>query len=322
MCFQAVWFVSRTPTGPWEVARSVPGEIYTIPASSPISHVTYVTVEDHDPADDWVDFAYAAGYTGMMIAWGTAVWGTGWYYPPYTWYGGVYPGYYGYARTYGSNAWYNPWTGRYGRGGAVYGPYGGAGAGAVYNPRTGTYARGAAAYGPYGGRAVAQAWNPRTGTYGQTRQGGNVYGNWGSSYVQRGDDWARTSHFTNYQTGATTRTIRGDQGAAATRVGTTGRTSVGVGAGGDVYAGHDGNVYRRSDTGSWQQWNNGGWSQAQRPAQSSQLQRDFSARTQGAQRTSDFSSFQRSPSMGRAGSFAGGGGFRGGGGGFRGGGRR
>jgi len=74
----------------------------------------------------------AAGYTGMMIAWGTAVWGTGWYYPPYVWHGGLYPGYYGYARTYGSRAWYNPWTGRYGRGGAVYGPYGGAGAGAVY----------------------------------------------------------------------------------------------------------------------------------------------------------------------------------------------
>ena len=321
MCFQAVWFVSRTPTGPWEVARSVPGAIYTIPASSPISHVTYVTVEDDDPQDDWVDFAYAAGYTGMMIAWGTAVWGTGWYYPPYVWHGGLYPGYYGYARTYGSSAWYNPWTGRYGRGGAVYGPYGGAGAGAVYNPRTGTYARGAAAYGPYGGRAVAQGWNPRTGTYAQTRQGGNIYGNWGSSYVQRGDDWARTSHFTNYQTGATTRTIRGDQGAGATRVGTSGRTTVGVGAGGDVYAGHDGNVYRRSDAGSWQQWNNGGWNQAQRPAQSNQLQRDYSARTQGAQRTSDFSSFQRSPSMGRAGSF-GGGGFGGGGGGFRGGGRR
>ena len=62
MCFQAVWFVSRTPTGPWEVAKSVPSQIYSIPASSPVSHVTYVTVEDDDPNDEWVDFAYAAGY--------------------------------------------------------------------------------------------------------------------------------------------------------------------------------------------------------------------------------------------------------------------
>ncbi len=47
---------------------------------------------------------------------------------------------------------------------------------------------GAAAYGPYGGRAVADAWNPRTGTYARTRQGGNIYGHWGSNGVQRGDD--------------------------------------------------------------------------------------------------------------------------------------
>jgi hypothetical protein len=312
MCYQAVWFVARTPTGPWEVARSVPQQIYSIPASSPANHVTYVTVEDDSPGDDWVDFAYAAGYTGLMLGWGTAVWGTGWYYPPYVGYGGLYPAYYRYPGTYGMNAWYNPWTGAYGRGGAVYGPFGGAGASAVYNPRTGTYARGAAAYGPYGGRAVAQAWNPRTGTYGRTRQGGNVYGNWGSSYVQRGDDWARTSRVTNYARGSTTRTIRGDDGGAVTRRGATGRTTVGRGEGGDIYAGHDGNVYRRSN-GSWQNWNNGGWNQAGRSAQ---LDRDRAARARGAERARDASSFHRSPSMSRAGS------FRGGGGGFRGGGRR
>jgi hypothetical protein len=325
MCFQAVWFVARSPSGPWEVARSVPQAIYTIPASSPSYHVSYVTVDDDDIDDDWVDFAYTAGYTGMMVAWGAALWGTGWYYPPYVWHGGFYPGYYGYARTYGLNAWYNPWTGGYGRGGAVYGPYGGAGAGAVYNPRTGTYARGAGAYGPYGGRAVAQAWNPRTGTYGATRQGGNIYGNWGSSYVQRGDTWARTGHVTNYATGATTRGIRGSEGGAATRTGAAGRTSVARGPAGNVYAGHDGNVYRRSGAGSWDQWSGGGWNQAQRSAQTSQLNRDWSARTQGAQRARNHSSFQRSPSMSRAGSFGGGsrgGGFRGGGGSRGGGGRR
>ena len=35
----------RRATGPWEVATSVPKEIYTIPASSPSHNVTYVTVE-------------------------------------------------------------------------------------------------------------------------------------------------------------------------------------------------------------------------------------------------------------------------------------
>ena len=109
-------------------------------------------------------------------------------------------------------AWYNPWTGAYGRSAGVYGPYGGAGVGARYNPRTGTYARGAAAYGPYGARGVAQAYNPRTGTYAATRQGSNVYGSWGSTAVQRGDDWAKTNRYTNRQTGTTTRTIRTDEG--------------------------------------------------------------------------------------------------------------
>ena len=46
MCFQAVWFVSNTATGPWEVATTIPQEVYTIPASSPAHHVTYVTVEE------------------------------------------------------------------------------------------------------------------------------------------------------------------------------------------------------------------------------------------------------------------------------------
>ena len=204
MCYNGVWFVGKTPTGVWEAASSVPQEIYKIPVSSPANHVTYVTVEDDD--DEWVTYAAAAGYTGMMIAWGCTVWGSGWYYPPYYGYGGFYPYYYPHFPTYGYSAWYNPWTGAYGRSARVYGPYGGAGVGARYNPRTGTYSRGAAAYGPYGARGVAQAYNPRTGTYAQTRQGSNVYGSWGSTAVQRGDDWAKTNRYTNNRTGTTTRT--------------------------------------------------------------------------------------------------------------------
>ncbi len=305
LCFQAVWFMSRTPNGPWEVATSVPKEIYTIPASSPSYNVTYVTIEESQPNSDWVTFAYVAGYTGMMIAWGCAVWGTGWYYPPYVWHG-PYPVYYGFPRTYGFSAWYNPYTGAFGRGTAVYGPYGGAGAAAVYNPRTGAYARGAAAYGPYGSRGVAQAWNPRTGTYAQTRQGSNIYGNWGSSSVQRGDAWARTGHVTNYRTGATTRGVQtGAGGSAVTRTGVAGRTTVARGAGGDVYAGHDGNVYRRSSDGSWQHWNNGGWN-ASTPAQTrGQLDRDSQARTTGAERTREVNTYRQAPTRSAAGSYRG-----------------
>jgi hypothetical protein len=343
MCHQGVWFVGKAATGPWEVAESVPQEIYQIPVSSPAHHVTYVTVEDDDD-DDWVVFAAAAGYTGMMVAWGCTVWGSGWYYPPYYGYGGFYPYYYPHFPTYGYSAWYNPRTGAYGRSAAVYGPYGGAGVGARYNPRTGTYARGAAAYGPYGARGVAQAYNPRTGTYAATRQGSNVYGSWGSTAVQRGDDWAATNRYTNRRTGTTTRTIRSDEGSAVTRR-TQGGGFVGAGSGGDMYAGKDGNVYRRQD-GTWQKYDNGGWSdtdrQPQRPAPSGtdrstareqpsaaaadrgtvdQLNRDSRARSEGAQRTGDYGSYRSGSGSAGTGSYRSGGASRGGGG-FRGGGGR
>jgi hypothetical protein len=339
MCYQGVWFSGKSATGPWEVAQSVPQEIYQIPVSSPSHHVTYVTVEES--SDDWVVYAAAAGYTGMMVAWGCTVWGSGWYYPPYWGYGAYYPYYYPHFPTYGYSAWYNPWTGAYGRSAAVYGPYGGAGVGARYNPRTGTYARGAAAYGPYGARGVAQAYNPRTGTYAQTRQGSNVYGSWGSTSVQRGDDWAKTNRYTNRQTGNTTRTVRTDEGAGVMRRGSEG--FVGAGTGGDVYAGRDGNVYKRED-GTWQKYDNGGWSNTEkqpgerprpttdrttdrstsgeRPTSmdrstTEQLNRDAAARSQGTQRTRDSGAYRSGSSAGTrsmGGSYRGGGGMRGGGG--------
>jgi hypothetical protein len=214
MCFQGVWFMSKAATGPWEVASSVPQSIYTIPASSPSNPVTYVKVEESD--DDWVTYASYAGYTGMMVAWGCTVWGTGWYYPPYYWYGGYYPGYYWYPATYGAAAWYNPYTGTFGRGAAVYGPYGGAGGFAAYNPRTGTYARGGAVYGPYGGsRSFAQAYNPRTGPTVRHARGRASMETGGSSYVQRGDNWAQTGHVSNAGTGRTTSGIRTSEGGGA-----------------------------------------------------------------------------------------------------------
>ena len=346
MCYQGVWFSGKTASGPWEVAQSVPQEIYKIPPSSPASHVTYVTVEDDDDSDEWVTFAAAAGYTGMMVAWGCTVWGSGWYYPPYYGYYGGYPYYYGHFPTYGYSAWYNPWTGAYGRSAGVYGPYGGAGVGARYNPRTGTYARGAAAYGPYGARGVAQAYNPRTGTYAATRQGSNPYGSWGSTAVQRGDDWAKTNRYTNNRTGTTTRTIRTDEGSGVVRRG-SGGAAVGVGSGGNVYAGNDGNVYRKDSSGTWQKFDNGNWTNtpnqpgdgnrptpatnrggtdratpaARQPGTTAgtsdratvdQLNRDSRARTEGTQRTKDYGSYKGSSGTRGTGSYRGGGASRGG----------
>ena len=268
MCYQGVWFQAGEPKGPWTIASHVPDEVYQIPASSPAHSVTYVTVEqDDDENDDWVTYAAYAGYTGVMVGWGCAVWGTGWYYPPYYWYGGYYPIYYPYWRTYGYGSWYNPYTGRYGTAGRIYGPYGGVGFGARYNPGTGTYSRGAFAYGPYGARGAAQAYNPRTGTYAQTRQGSGVYGSWGSTQVQRGDDWVNTKRFTN-SSGNTTRVTRGDQGGMISRRGPDGGGFVGSN-GDNVYAGRDGNVYRRDQNGNWSKWENGKWNSANRPEHNS-----------------------------------------------------
>jgi hypothetical protein len=312
MCFQGVWFMSRTPTGPWQVTGEVPKAIYEIPPSSPSHAVTYVTVVESK--DDDVSFATAAAFTGAMVAFGCVVWGSGYYYPPYVYYGGGYPIYYPHYPTYGFGAAYNPWTGAYTRGAVAYGPYGGAGVAQRYNPRTGTYSRGAVAYGPYGARGAAQAYNPRTGAYGATRQGSNVYGSWGSTGVARGDDWAQTSRYTNNATGKTTRVTEGSGGGEAiSRRGNGNSTTVGRTGSGDVYAGHDGNVYRKQGD-SWQKYeggSGGGWSGVNQPTPN-QVSRDSAARAEGAQRTRDASQMSSGASS-RSGSYrASGGGSRGG----------
>jgi hypothetical protein len=150
--------------------------------------------------------------------------------------------------------------------------------------------------------------------------------------VQRGDDWAVTNRYTNRQTGATTRTIRTDEGSAVTRRGPGGGT-VATGDGGNVYAGRDGNVYRRQD-GTWQKSDgSGGWSdtdrQPTRPTPSTeggaqnrgttdrgtidQLNRDSAARAEGARRTGDYGSYKGGNTR-STGSYRGGGGMRTGGG--------
>lgn len=303
LCYQAVWFEGATPEGPWEVAVAVPEEIYQIPPSSAVYNTTYVQVYDYTPTT--VTVGYSSGYWGVYVGWGCVMYGSGWYYSPY-WYSyphyPYYPVYYGYPYSYGVSAWYNPATGTYGRGASVYGPYGGMGYGAAYNPRTGTYARGAAAYGPYNARGFAEAYNPRTGTYARTRQGANVYGNWGTTGVRRGDDWVRSAHYSGDQ--GSVRGVRTSQGGGG---------FVGHGQEG-LYAGRDGNVYRRSGDG-WQKYGNGDWSKVQPPSRGDlagtssgrdlsgakgidrgtydQLARDRSGRARGSTRARSSDNWQR-----------------------------
>jgi hypothetical protein len=329
LCFQAVWFMSTAPTGPWKVASSVPKEIYTIPPSAPVYNVTYVTQVQTSPTT--VESDHTAGYLGMFLI-GTAVgltiaYGTGYYYPPYYYhppYG--YPIYRPYPTTYGVGAFYSPYSGTYGVARGAYGPYGGVTGAAWYNPSTGRYGRSVSAYGPYGSAAAARTYNPYTGVYGATRQGSNAYGNWGSSVAVRGDQWAQTAHRTDSRgTAAGFRTSEGARGAGYS--GANGNSGfVAQGKNDNMYAGKNGDVYRKDSSGGWQKYDNGGWSDtapkptphtqnaaltkgtrtgpaaAQQPTISSgtrqQLDRDAQARQTGTQRTRQYQQSERASRQG------------------------
>jgi len=272
LCLQGVWFMSPNATGPWTTCTSVPQEIYTIPSSSPVYNVTYVT-QTGNP-DGTVTSNYSAGYLGTFIL-GAATGailadGSGYWWPPYC--GGGF--YYPYPATYCGAYWgygYHPYatpyydynTGAYGWKGTAYGPYGSATAGAGYNPYTGTYARGGTVSTPYGSRSAAQAYNPYTGTYAQTRQGSSPNAQWGSSYVSRGNQSATMGHYSTANgtvAGATT-SQGGKVAASSTK---WGNSAVGKTASGNVYAGHDGNVYKNTGNG-WEKYDNGSWNSVNKP---------------------------------------------------------
>ena len=286
LCYQAVWFISSNPNGPWEVADSIPREIYSIPPSSPVHNVTYVTVSN--PTSTTVECSHTSGYVGMFVlgagVGATIVWGTGYYYPPYYYYGPLYPYpiYRPWPITYGAYAVYNPYTGGYRVGHAAYGPYGAVGSTAWYNPATGRYGRAATAQTWYGGRTVASAYNPYTGGYGATRQGHNPYAQWGSSVAVRGDDWARAGHITTAR--GTVGGIQSSQGSAVYRSGQQGTV---VRTREDMYVGRDGNVYKRDSNGNWSQHENGNWNPIDTP------QRPSNRRTATSTSTSTISPGQR-----------------------------
>jgi hypothetical protein len=262
LCHDAIWFVSRSPAGPWKTADSVPQIIYTIPPSSPVYNVTYVIVSNPTPTT--VQTSYSSGYLGVFVLGMTVgaivVYGTGYYYPPYVYYGPRYPIYYPYPYTYGCAAVYNPYTGFYGVGHAVYGPYGSVGTAAWYNPATGTYGRAVTTQNAYGGHTYAQAYNPYTGTYAATSQGHNAYSQWGSSVVTNGDNWAQAQHVTNANGSAGSfQTSKGSEGAGVTgKNGNSGFVAKDA-SNNNVYAGADGNVYKKDSSGDWSKWDNGSW---------------------------------------------------------------
>ena len=286
---EAVWFVSNSPNGPWAVATTVPDEIYTIPADSPIYNVTFVRIYDVD--DEVVYTGYTPGYTNTYVYDTTIVYGTGYYWPG--WYGRYYyPRYW----TWGFHVRWNPWVG-WGFGFSYgYGPYafpigvglwfrgGWWGPGRYSGYRHGYrhgYRRGARA----GYRAGYRAGQRRPHTQ-------NVY--------KSNRSQARTAP------GASAKRANARSGAAGNRAhagGTGGRAN-------NVYSDRNGNVYRQTDQG-WQQRSGDSWrstdgrqatsqqssrqqsqpSSQQRSGQysgNSDLNRSANARKQGNQRSSHY----------------------------------
>jgi len=101
----AVWYVSSSPKGPWDVAESRPKGVESIPPESPVYNVKYVYIYETTPEVVYV--GYTPGYTGSYVYGPTVVYGTGWYYRP--WISPYY--YYPHQATWGFHISYNPWTG-------------------------------------------------------------------------------------------------------------------------------------------------------------------------------------------------------------------
>ncbi len=280
-CAQGIWFVSSAATGPWAFCTNVPAAVYTIPPSSPVYNVTYVTVQSSTPTT--VEYSQTAGYSGEYVAdTGALMYGAGvlagealasqspyyywyYYYPPYPW---VYS--YGCAATY-----YYAYGGYYYRGGYAYGPYGGAGYFAAYNPATGTYARGAYAYGPYGSARGGAAYNPYTGAYARGGQVNTAYGSAGrvAGYNPNTGIYGSAGYRTTADgTAAHGRAYNPSTGAGIAAYSTpNSQGGIARTASGDVYAAKDGTIYKRDSNGNWSKYNGNGWqdvSRAQRTAPS------------------------------------------------------
>jgi len=236
-CDQGIWYESASATGPWQVCKKVPDEIYTIPPSNPLYNVTYVKVYDSTPEVVYV--GYTPGYTSSYVSHGCVVYGTGWYYPPY------WSPYHYYARpaTWGFHVRWNPWYGwsfglSYSSGpfritfgfGGWGGGWWGPGRYRPY-PRYG-YGAGYRAGYRHGYAHGRHAGGGRPAHYGNTNINNNIYGRPGNS-----DRVARTQD----------------------RAGTRQQPAVARDRANNVYTDKSGNVYRRNDNGSWDRRDKGGW---------------------------------------------------------------
>ena len=243
-----VWFVADKATGPWQVAISVPAEIYTLEPDSPLYPVTFVRIYKVTP--EYVYVGYTPGYTNTYVYESTIVYGTGFWQPG--WYGNYY---YPRPATWGFGVRWNPWSGwNFGFSYSV-GPFTfGIGGGGWY--RGGWW--GPSRYHSYR-HGYRQGF--RNGYYAGYRASdnrdrrNNLYNNYGQAQVARDRSQTRVA-------------------------------SVAVKRPNNVYTDHRGDVYRNTDRG-WQTRNTAGWEAAASNSSRSAatLNRSSQARQRGTQRT-------------------------------------
>ncbi len=302
-CHEGIWFVSSSPTGPWQVATSRPAEVEDIPPENPIYNVKYAYIYESTP--DVVYVGYTPGYTGTYVHHTTIVYGTGYYYPG--WYGAYY---YPRPATWGFRVRYSPW----------YGWSFGVG-----------YSNGWFSFGiGFGrwGRWRGGWWGP--GGYRGYRRGFHrgYYRGWNRGY-NRG---ARAGYRTGQRNSRRSNVYRAQNSPGVSPAG-SGRASATTNRGNaararnNMYSDSNGNVFRQNSDGSFsgagtaraqgaqpsteqarQRAQTERPSTAQRPSSQTQsrLQQDSKARSRGTQRTNQFRSSRSSRGGSRRGGRRGG----------------
>lgn len=167
LCYEGAWYESGDPMGPWKPALRVPDVIYEIPADSPAYPVTQVAVTQSSSSTVTYS-ATSSYYTGVYSYYGFPVYGTGWYYPPYTGVGALW--YYPWYRSYGYGSFYNPRTGNYGTRQVWAGPYGGYSYNQHYSPRSGRSGYVETAWDSDEWASYGETYNPRTNIYTETER--------------------------------------------------------------------------------------------------------------------------------------------------------
>ena len=101
---RGIWFYASSPFGPWEVCIRRPEEVSKIPPDYPVYHCKYVYIYGVEP--DYVYAGFTPGYINAFIDGPTLVYGTGYYYHPWS-----DKNYYPRSSTWGFNIWYAPGVG-------------------------------------------------------------------------------------------------------------------------------------------------------------------------------------------------------------------